>query len=227
MKLGVLFSGGKDSVYALQIAREGHEVVCLITIISENIESYMFHTPNIDLTELQAEAIGLPLIRQVTQGEKEVELDDLRTAIRRAKHEFGIEGIVTGAIESVYQASRVRKICDALELWCYNPLWKKDQTELLRELLDKDYEVMISGAFAYPFTEDWLGRRLDSKMIEELVKLHDRFGISPSGEGGEIETTVLDAQFFRKRVRIVEQESRMKNYAGTVLVKKAELVDKT
>ena len=59
MRLGVLFSGGKDSTFALHIATEKEEVVCLVTLLSKNVESYMFHTPNIDVTALQAEALQL------------------------------------------------------------------------------------------------------------------------------------------------------------------------
>ena len=59
MRLGVLFSGGKDSTYALLKAKEKNEVVCLISIISENKESYMFHTPNIDITKMQSEMMEI------------------------------------------------------------------------------------------------------------------------------------------------------------------------
>ncbi|HHE36679.1 MAG TPA: diphthine--ammonia ligase, partial [Candidatus Woesearchaeota archaeon] len=148
MRLAVLFSGGKDSTYALHKALRREEVACLITIISKNKESYMFHTPNIDLTELQAKAIGLPLIKKETRGEKEEELRDLKEAIIRAKEEFSVEGIVTGAVESIYQATRIQRICDELGLWCFNPLWKKDQEELLRETLSHGFKTIISGVFA-------------------------------------------------------------------------------
>ena len=170
MKLGVLFSGGKDSTFALQRATQHHDVVCLISILSENPESYMFHTPNINLTKLQAEALELPLVEKTTKGEKEEELDDLRQALDFAKREHQIEGVVTGAIESVYQATRVQKICDELDLWCFNPLWQKDQLELLEDLIKNKFEVIITGVFAYPFDEKWLGRKIDRKFIEDIMK---------------------------------------------------------
>ena len=110
MKLGVLFSGGKDSTLALHMAAEKETVACLITVESKNAESFMFHTPNIDVTALQAEALGLPLVKVETEGQKEVELADLEHAIAEAKSRYGIEGVVTGAVESVYQASRVQRI---------------------------------------------------------------------------------------------------------------------
>ncbi len=226
MKLGILFSGGKDSAYALQLASAQAEVCCLITLLSKNKESYMFHTPAIEMTRLQAQACGLPHLVVETEGEKEVELEDLEKAILQAQEEHGIEGVVTGAIESVYQGTRVQTICHKLGLWCFNPLWKKDQVELLEELLEHDYEVLISGVFAYPFDDSWLGRRLDEKMIEELVLLHEKYKINPSGEGGELETTVLDAPFFSKRIAVVEASGKVHNHAGSLTITEARLVAK-
>ena len=88
MRLGILFSGGKDSTLALHEAATKEEAVCLITIISENRESYMFHTPNIELTALQANALDLPLLRKDTKGKPEEELEDLEIAISEAIAEY-------------------------------------------------------------------------------------------------------------------------------------------
>ena len=123
MRLGVLFSGGKDSTYALWKVMEKEEVVCLISVVSENEYSYMFHTPNIGMTSMQAAAIGLPLVQRTTEGVKEEELKDLKMAIEEARQSYSVEGIVTGAVESVYQAERIQRICNDLGLWCFNPLW--------------------------------------------------------------------------------------------------------
>jgi diphthine-ammonia ligase len=222
MKLAVLFSGGKDSAYAMYKAMQTDEVVCLISIISKNNESYMFHTPNIQLVELQAEAIGLPLIKKITEGKKEEELADLKAAILEAKERFLIEGIVTGAIESVYQSSRIQKICDDLKLACVNPLWKKDQIELLQEIVNNKFKVMISGVFAYGLSDKWLGREIDKNIIADLAKLKDKYQINPAGEGGEIETTVLDAPFFEKRLVVVDSEIK----DNVFLIQDAKLVKK-
>jgi ABC transporter with metal-binding/Fe-S-binding domain ATP-binding protein len=226
MKLGALFSGGKDSTYALLKTWEKNQIVCLITVISRNKESYMFHTPNIEITQLQSEAIGLPLIQETTEGKKEEELKDLEKAIKKAKEIFNIEGIVTGAVESVYQSERIQRICDNLDLSCINPLWKKDQEELLKEIVKNKFKVIISGIFAYPLDESWLGRIIDEKAIKELVELRKRYHISPSGEGGEIETTVLDAPFFKKKIEILESEIQAKDNSGVFIIKKARLINK-
>ena len=226
MKLGILFSGGKDSTLALHIAAEHETVACLITLASTNKESYMFHTPNINLTKMQAEALGLPLITRVTEGRKEEELADLEQAIAEAVRQFEIEGIVTGAVESVYQSTRIQRICHNLNLWCLNPLWKKNQKALLEELIMKRFRVIVSGVFAYPLDESWLGKEIDDKMITKLVDLQKEFGISPSGEGGEIETTVLDAQMFRKKIEILDHKIEAKGNSGVFNVTKARLTAK-
>ena len=226
MKLGALFSGGKDSTYAIFKVSKNHDVACLISLVSENPESYMFHTPNISLVRLQAEAMGLPLVQAGTKGEKEKELKDLKRAISLARQEFGLEGIVTGAVASRYQYERIGKICGELGLECMNPLWKKDQLSLLREILDSRFKVIISGVFAYPLGKEWLGRELDRKMIKELAGLQEKYKINPSGEGGEIETTVLDCPLFHKKLKILEAEKVWKGDSGIFVVNRAELVGK-
>jgi diphthine-ammonia ligase len=226
MKLGVLFSGGKDSTLALHKAAEKEEVTCLITLRSKNPESYMFHTPNIDLTTLQAEALELPLINKLTDGKKEQELEDLEQAIIQAKEEFQIEGVVTGAVESVYQSERVQRICQHQGIWCFNPLWKKNQKTLLEETLERHFQTIISGIFAYPLDEKWLGKEIDANIIHRLLKLQEEFGISPSGEGGEIETTVLKAPLFKQKIEIINYTVEAKYNSGIFRVNQARLVPK-
>lgn len=203
-----------------------NEVVCLITLVSQNKESYMFHTPNIDVTALQAQALGLPLRRWETKGEPEKELEDLEAAIAQAIREFKIEGLVTGAVESVYQSQRIQRICDRLKIACINPLWKQNQKALLEELVAEGFKVIISGVFAYPLDAGWLGKQIDAEVIARLVQLQREYGVSPSGEGGEIETTVLDAPLFQKKVEVVDSAVDWRGNCGVYIIKKALLVPK-
>ena len=203
MKLGVLFSGGKDSTYAAYLASQNNELVCLITLHSKNLYSYMFHTPSISKTKLQAEVMNLPLIEVNTKGEKEIELNDLKDAILEAKKKYKIGGIVTGAVESVYQASRIQKICDDLGLEVFNPLWQKNQVELLNELIENKFEVIITGVAAEGLDEKWLGRKIDKNFIEDMKVLNKKYGVSFSGEGGEFESLVLDCPLFKRKLKVV------------------------
>ena len=219
MKLGILFSGGKDSCLAMHKVMKENEVVCLISLVSLNPESYMFHTPNIHIVEMQAEAIGLPLVKVETAGEKEKELADLQKAIEYAKKLYSIEGIVTGAIQSEYQASRIQKICDKLGLKCINPLWHIDQIEELNELIREGFEVIISGVFAEGLGKEMLGKTIDSTVIAKLKKLQNTLKINPAGEGGEIETTVLDAPFFKQKIKIIDSKTEYDNNSGIFRIK--------
>jgi ABC transporter with metal-binding/Fe-S-binding domain ATP-binding protein len=226
MKLGVLFSGGKDSTLALHKAAEKEEVACLITLVSRNKESYMFHTSNIDVTALQAEALDLPLIQKATEGVREVEVKDLKEAIAKAIKDYRIEGVVSGALESVYQSERIQRVCNRLDVWCFNPLWKRNQKAHLEEIVARGFRVIISGVFAYPLDRTWLGEELDTDLVEKLVNLEEKFGLSPSGEGGEIETTVLDAPLFKKKIEVLDSEVDAKGNSGVFTIKKARLMPK-
>lgn len=225
MKLGILFSGGKDSTLALHRAAESHEIACLITVVSENPASFMFHTPNIDLTGLQAEALGVPLVRVTTKGEKETELADLQRAITAAKETYGIEGVVTGAVRSTYQAARVQRICHELGLWCFNPLWLKDQVVLLREVVSEGYDVIISGVAAEGVSS-LLGEKIVPKTVDVLERLAETARINPAGEGGEFESTVLDAPLFKKRIGLVRVKKEEEAHAGVLRIEEARLVEK-
>lgn len=203
MRLGVLFSGGKDSVYSTYLAKKlGHEISCLITIFSKNKESYMFHTPSIEKTKKQAEVMQIPILIEKTKGEKEEELKDLENAVKKAIKKYKIEGIVTGAIKSVYQASRIQKICNKLNIECFNPLWQKDEEEYLEELLKNKFKIMIIGVFAYPLDKKWLGRIIDKKFIDEVKVLNKKYKIHIAGEGGEFESFVLNCPLFKKGLKV-------------------------
>lgn len=207
MKLASLFSGGKDSVYATYLMeKQGHEIACLISIFSENKESYMFHTPSIEKTKKQAEVIDLPLIIEKTKGVKEEELEDLERVIKKVKDEYSVEGIITGAIASVYQASRIQKICDKLNLKCFNPLWNKNEEEYLKELIENNFKIILVGVFAYPFDKSWLLREIDSKFIEELGVLHEKYKIHVAGEGGEFESFVLNCPLYSRELKVVSSK---------------------
>jgi ABC transporter with metal-binding/Fe-S-binding domain ATP-binding protein len=223
MKLAVLFSGGKDSYLALQHASQEHEVSCLLTLHSEREDSWMFHTPAIEWTKMQAEAMGFNHLVSRTSGVKERELGDLHSIIRSAISQYSIDGVVSGALASVYQSTRIQRVCNDLNLWSFNPLWQIPQKLLLQELLTKNVESIITGVAAEPLDATWLGRNIDSKSVKELVALESEYGINPAGEGGEIESFVLDAPLFKRSIRIVDSTKHYSNFAGRLEIKEVKL----
>jgi len=226
MRVGVLFSGGKDSTLAIIKASREHKIECLISMISENTASYMFHVPNVSLTKYQAEAMGIPIIQKFTKGEKEIELNDLKKAIEEAKEKFGIEGIVIGAIKSNYQYSRIKKICDELNLELISPLWQMDEAEELKEALREGIKAIIVSVSAYPLTKDFLGKEIDGSIVKKFIEFREKFGFNPSGEGGEYETFVIDAPNFKKKISIEDFEIVWEGNSGYLKIKKIKLEGK-
>jgi len=227
MKCGVLFSGGKDSTYATYLVKKSkNNITCLITIVSENSESYMFHTPSILKVVKQAEAMRIPLIIQKTKGEKEKELKDLEKVIQKAKTEFGIDAVVTGTVESAYQASRIQKICDKLDLDCFNPLWQKNPEEYWNELLKNKFEIIITGVSAEGLDEKWLGQKINRKILNKLKQIEKKYKIHLSFEGGEAETFVLDCPLFYKKLKILKADKKFSKNNGIYNIIDIELINK-
>jgi diphthine-ammonia ligase len=228
MNLAVLFSGGKDSTFALNWAlKQGHKVSCIITLIPERNDSYMFQVPNVELTTFHAEALGIPLLQGKTSGVKEKELEDLEKIIAVAKEKFKIEGVVAGALASDYQKDRVVKICKELDLECFAPYWHHDPEEYLKEIIAAGFKVVITSISAEGLTEDLLGKELNLEMVEKLKKISSKTKFHLGFEGGEAETIVLDGPIFKKRLEIVESENVMESRnSGFLRIKKMRLVGK-
>jgi len=222
MKLAALTSGGKDSIYAIQLAiREGHEITDLVTIEPDRDDSYMFHSANIHIVDLISRSSGIPLTTRTTRGEKEKELEDLEMALRH----LDVEGVVVGAIESEYQASRVRRICNTLGIKMVAPLWHIEPELLLRDMI-RVMDIMIVHVSAMGLDEEWLGRTIDGTAIDALIDLNRRYGIHICGEGGEYETLTLDAPLYRSRIGILDAEIIWEGDRGIYQVKDARLTGK-
>jgi diphthine-ammonia ligase len=228
VKLAALISGGKDSLLATFLRKvHNYSIECFVTIKSENLSSYMYHTPNIDLVELQAKAAEIPLIIEKTKGDKEKELEALKKALEKAKEEYKIEGVVSGAIFSNYQRERIDKICDSLGLKNFSPLWHMDQELEFRTVLKNKFKVIISSIAAEGLDKSWLGRIITSKDIDNLVAINKKIGINIAFEGGEAETLVLDCPLFKSEIIVKEAKIIMeKSYIGIYKIIKAELRSK-
>lgn len=228
MNLVSLFSGGKDSCYALFNAiNENHSIASLLTVKSSNRESYMYHLPNINLTNYAAEAMGLPLVVVETDREKEAELEALRLALAELKEKAGVEGVLSGAIASNYQKQRLETICRELKLQCVSPLWGRAQDALISEMLQHNFKIMVVGVAAHGFGKEWLGRVIDENLLNELLELKKKFRINVAGEGGEFETLVLDCPLFKKKIEVRESKKQWDGVRGELEIEHAELVAKS
>lgn len=196
-KLAALTSGGKDSNAALyRMQRRNNEISCVVTLRSENKHSYMFDSKKekSDI-EKQAEKLNIPLLVQKTAGKKEKELEDLKKAMYRAKEEFGVEGVIAGALASTYQRDRVDKIAEEVGLKVFTPLWQEDQERYMKWLIREGFEVQITSVAARGLDENWEGRILDDESADDLIELSREYGFNAAGEGGEYETKIVGFPF--------------------------------
>lgn len=222
MRISALFSGGKDSTYAMYLLQQqGWEIVRLLTVCPRTDDSYMYHCPNIRWTTLQADALGIDIRTTESDGEQETELADLE----RLMVDEDVDGFVSGAIASDYQWSRINDICHRLGKPLFSPLWRKDQRMVFRDMLDAGFRIIVSGTYAHGLDEGWLGREIDQQAFLELCGIGDEHRFSVSGEGGEIETFVTDGPTFGKPIRIDRAEKQVSRDSGTFVIREASLID--
>ena len=220
MKVAALFSGGKDSVFSIYIAKQwGWDISHLVTVYPENKDSWMFHSINIHLTEKLSEAINIPLIRKQTKGKKEEELNDLKEILK----DLDINGVISGAIASEYQRTRIEKICHEIGIKSFTPIWHKNQELVLREQINAGFEIIIVGVFAYGFDETWLGKTINGKTINDIQQLKKKYSINTAGEGGEFETLTLNGPMFRKKLILDKISKEWKRDNGILKVIRSHL----
>lgn len=224
MNLAALFTGGKDSTYSLFLASKENSIKCLLNVTSESADSYMFHTVGSGLVGLQSKALGIPLMRASTEAVKEEELEDLRSLMAEAKRRYGIDGIVTGAIESRYQHDRIGGIAGQLDLKVVNPLWHTDVSKYMHDLVRGGFKAVIISVSADGLSKDLLGRIIDSALLDELGQLSRKYGFNLAFEGGEAETAVVDAPIFNSRISIDAYDVKSDGMKSFMLIKEAHLV---
>lgn len=218
MDVAALFSGGKDSTYALYLAQQSYSVKYLVSIIPEREDSWMYHSANIELTNLLSEALEIELITKKLSEKEELE------GLKKILSELDISGVVSGAIASSYQKSRIDAICRELDLKHISPLWHRAEKELLSEIVNTGFNAIITSVSAEGFDINWLGREINTDCIKDLIALHEKYKINISGEGGEYESLVLNSPNLKKRLIIDSYETLWKNNSGIMIIKEAHLI---
>lgn len=204
MVYAALSSGGKDSILACQKALDtGLEVEYMVTVRPRNPDSYMFHSANLDAVAAIARAGGMEYVEIRTAGEKEDELVDLEAGVAALE----CKGLVTGAVESVYQRDRLVRIAEHLDLELVTPLWRMDPLALLREVSARLHAIIVVTA-ADGLDASFLGVRIDGALIERLQRVAAVHQIHLAGEGGEYESLALNAPFYRHPVQFDSADVR-------------------
>jgi ABC transporter with metal-binding/Fe-S-binding domain ATP-binding protein len=225
MKLACLFSGGKDSTYAIHLAqKQGHDIVCLLSIFPKSEESHLLHHPNLRWTKLQSESMKIP---QLTTSSNSDDTDDeliaMENLLQNAKDQFQIDGLVHGGIKSKFQKEKFETLCLKLNLVSIAPLWETEPKKYMNELLDSDFNFMMMTVSSDGLDERWLGKLISKSDIEILNNLSNKFGFNLNFEGGEAETFVIDCPLFSNPIKINQFTKNWDGYRGRFEIVDAEL----
>ena len=225
MKLACLFSGGKDSTYAIHLAKkQGHDVVCLLSIFPKSEESHLLHHPNLRWTKLQSESMNIPQLTIISNSnETSDELIVMEKLLQNAKEQFQIDGLVHGGIKSKFQKEKFETLCLKLNLVSIAPLWGTDPKEYMNQLLDSNFHFMMITVSSDGLDEQWLGKLISKSDIDILNNLSNKFGFNLNFEGGESETFVINCPLFSTPIKINEFTKNWDGYRGRFEIVDAEL----
>ncbi len=223
MKVVASWSGGKDSAYAEYLAmQQGYEVVSLFTMMMSE-EKSNFHRIPVSVIEAQSDAVGIPILKQVTTPETYEE--DFKVALRQFRAE-GAKGLVTGDIYEVagHEPGWLGRVLGEVELKPIKPLWMLDTKQIYLDYLKTGFKATVVRTNLEKLGLEWLGRVLDRKFYDDILKLD---GVDPCGEGGEYHTVVTDGPTFRKKIEILEtQKQKLDGGFGCLEIKRFEVKPK-
>ena len=225
MKLASLFSGGKDSAYAIYLVqKEGHKVTCLLSIFPKSEESHLLHHPNLQWTKLQSKSMNIP---QLTIHSKSDETNDelfaLENLIKNAKKQFHIEGLVHGGIKSKFQKEKFETLCSKLDLIAIAPLWDTEPKQYMNDLIDSNFLFIMTTVSSDGLDDTWLGKPISKSDIDTLGQLSKKFKFNLNFEGGESETFVIDCPLFSNPIKINKNKKIWDGYRGRFEIVDAEL----
>jgi len=225
MKLAALFSGGKDSTYAIHLAKQqGHDVKCLLSVFPKSEESHLLHFPNVQLTGLQSESMKIPQITiESSSDETSNELELMKKILLRAKDEYHIEGIIHGGIKSIFQKENFENLCNKLNLKLISPLWDTEPKKYMNDLVSSNFVFIITSVSSDGLDDFWLGKKIGKDELERLQSLSKKFEFNLNFEGGEAETFVLNCPLFSYPIKIVDGKKIWDGYRGRFEIVDARL----
>jgi len=181
---------------ALQLAIDkGATPGALLTMLDESGVRSRSHGLPLGVLEAQASALGLPLVTRSTTW------DNYIAAFIDALKQLAADGCgecIFGDIDIESHRQWCESACAAAGLSARLPLWQRARRELLDEFIRRGYTAMIVAVRNEKLSPDFLGRRIDRRLVHELEAL----GVDASGENGEVHTLVIDGALFSKTLQV-------------------------
>ncbi len=204
MRLAALFSGGKDSTYAIYKAiNAGHSICCLLSVNPASSDSHLLHYPGIKYTKIQAASMGIPHYAIHSDTDSLAEDHTLNQVVQWAMQNYNIDGILHGGIRSIYQRDRFEHIAKSNNLAVVSPVWRNGPAiQYMSDIIQAGFKFIIQSVSAGGLNEDWLGRLITTPDIKDLHHLSRKHGFAIDFEGGEAETFVVDCPLFSRPIML-------------------------
>lgn len=198
-KVLITWSGGKDSALALYMLRKmhNHEIVALLTSVTEDYDRISMHGVRRVLLEQQAKSLGFPLeILYISRNSSNEEYEaKLKEKLLQYKSQ-GVSSVVFGDIflEDLrkYRENNLAQV----GMKGVFPIWKRDTTELAHTFINLGFKAVITCVDSNALDGKFAGRYFDNEFLSELPTKVD-----PCGENGEFHTFVYDGPIFSERIR--------------------------
>ncbi|MCS7134676.1 MAG: diphthine--ammonia ligase [Candidatus Pacearchaeota archaeon] len=223
MKVAILFSGGKDSVYAVENAlQKKWDINYLLSIKPSRTDCYLFHFGGVEATPKIAKALGFRHIYA------ECDVADPFSEARIVKEiveKHPVDALILGGVG--LQVTQIKTLQQALpETKVFVSHLGLDHEKIIEEMLEKRYEIRIAQFAVEGLTQEWLGKKLDEETFKELKNRSKKYGFHIGGEGGHYDTIVTDGPIFKKRLEIEFEKVKETEYSGYIKIKATKLVKK-
>jgi len=226
MKVAVMFSGGKDSTFAIDYALEkGWKIDYLLSVKPTRTDCFLFHFATVEQTPELAKILGVKHILtscNIADPEKEAEI------VKNIVIKNPVDAVVLGG--TGLQETQIRSIQKALlphgiEVFAAHA--GQDHDIVMKEMIKKGYKFMITQIASDGLNKDWIGRVLDERNMNELFARSIKYGFHCGGEGGYYDTLVIDGPIFNSRLEVLESHKVMEsNCEGHLIVDKLQIVKK-
>jgi diphthine-ammonia ligase len=229
MKVAIMYSGGKDSTFAIEYALEkGWDIRYLISIKPNRTDCYLFHYATVEHTKELAEILKIPhVLEKCSVADPKKEAQIVRKIVEKQQKTEPVNAVVLGG--TGLQETQLKSIQDALRplgIEVFASHAGEEHDLIIEKMLDKGYEIMITQV-ASDGLMPWLGRKLTRENFKELKKDSLNYKFHIGFEGGYADTLVLDGPIFNKKLginsfkRIVEDD-----YCGYVKINRLNILDK-
>ena len=202
MDVAILYSGGKDSTFAIQHAvQKGWNIRYLISVKPTRKDCYLFHYATVEHTKELSRQLGIKHIYVgCSVADPVLEADIVKNVVEEQQKIAPVNAVVlggTGLQET--QLKSIQKALLPLRIDVFAAHAGEEHDLVMEQMLNNGYEIIITQV-ASDGLGKWLGKKLSKKTFEEFKKDSAKYGFHVGGEGGYYDTLVVNAPFFSERL---------------------------